>query len=84
MTINKKHMRSKVKNIVLLSRIGKMHELRATVPNEGSKKLLAEGVTVVSGIPVQYVNPTLSQQLRELPGAAEKAYLFLQILPNLC
>ncbi|KAF9240000.1 EPSP synthase-domain-containing protein [Melanogaster broomeanus] len=50
MAIDKKNTGSKVKKIVLLSRIGKTHELRATgVPDEEIRKVLAEGVTVVSG-----------------------------------
>jgi pentafunctional AROM polypeptide len=81
MSIDKKNTGSKVKKIVLLSRIGKTHELRATgVPDEEIKKVLAEGVTVVSGIPTGYVKPALPKPLRELPGAAEKGPLPPQML----
>ncbi|KAF9223187.1 Shikimate dehydrogenase [Gyrodon lividus] len=82
MSIDKKNTGSKVKKIVLLSRIGKTHELRATgVPDEEIKKVLAEGVTVVSGVPGGYVKPSLPKPLRELPGAAEKGPLPPQLVP---
>jgi pentafunctional AROM polypeptide len=81
MSIDKKNTGSKLKKIVLLSRIGKTHELRATgVPDEEIIKVLAEGVTVLSGIPGGYVKPSLPKPLRELPGAAEKGPLHPQLI----
>ncbi|KAF8836479.1 aromatic amino acid family biosynthesis-like protein [Paxillus ammoniavirescens] len=81
MSIDKKNTGSKLKKIVLLSRIGKTHELRATgVPDEEIIKVLAEGVTVLSGIPGGYIKPSLPKPLRELPGAAEKGPLHPQLI----
>ncbi|KAH0828649.1 EPSP synthase-domain-containing protein [Lanmaoa asiatica] len=52
MAIDKKNTTSKLKKTVLLSRIGKTHELRATgISDDEIKKVLVDGVTVISGIP---------------------------------
>lgn len=83
MAIDKKNSTSKLKKIVLLSRIGKTHELRATgIPDEEIIKVLADGVTVVSGIPGGYLKPSLPAPLRELPGTAEKSSLPPQLVPS--
>ncbi|KAF8443895.1 aromatic amino acid family biosynthesis-like protein [Boletus edulis BED1] len=51
MAIDKKNT-SKLKKVVLLSRIGKTHELRATgISDDEIKKVLTNGVTVISGVP---------------------------------
>ena len=81
MAIDKKNTTSKLKKVVLLSRIGKTHELRATgIPDDELKKVLADGVTVISGIPGGYLKPSLPDPFRELPGAAEKGQLPPQLL----
>ena len=83
MGIDKKNTTSKLKKVVLLSRIGKTHELRATgIPDDELRKVLADGVTVISGIPGGYVKPALPNPLWELPGVAGKGPLPLQLLPN--
>ncbi|KIJ62224.1 hypothetical protein HYDPIDRAFT_182819 [Hydnomerulius pinastri MD-312] len=69
MAIDKKNSSSRLKKVVLLSRIGKVHELRATgVPDEEIAKVLCAGVRVVAGTPGGYVRPALPEPLRELPG----------------
>ena len=83
MAIDKKNSSSKLKKVVLLSRIGKTHELRATgIPDDEIKKVLADGVTVISGIPGGYLKPSLPNPLRELPGAAELGPLPPQLVPS--
>jgi pentafunctional AROM polypeptide len=82
MAIDKKNS-SKLKKVVLLSRIGKTHELRATgIPDDEIKKVLVDGVTVISGIPGRYIKPSLPDPLLEIPGAAEKGPLPPQLLPS--
>ncbi|KAG8221540.1 EPSP synthase-domain-containing protein [Butyriboletus roseoflavus] len=82
MAIDKKNTTSKLKKIVLLSRIGRTHELRATgIPDKEIIKVLADGVTVISGIPGGYLKPSLPAQLWELPGAAETGPLPPQLVP---
>ena len=82
MAIDKKNT-SKLKKVVLLSRIGKTHELRATgISDDEIKKVLVDGVTVISGIPGGYVKPSLPNPLWEIPGAAEKGPLPPQLLPS--
>ncbi|KAG9308128.1 pentafunctional AROM polypeptide [Chiua virens] len=83
MGIDKKNTTSKLKKIVLLFRIGKTHELRATgIPDDEIRKVLADGVTVVSGIPSRYVKPDLPIPLWELPGVADKGPLPPQLIPS--
>ena len=83
MAVDKKNTTSKLKKMVLLSRIGKTHELRATgIPDDEINKVLANGVTVASGLPGGYVKPSLPTPLWELPGVAEKGPLPPQLLPS--
>ncbi|KAH7890410.1 EPSP synthase-domain-containing protein [Phlebopus sp. FC_14] len=67
MRVDKKNTGS-TKKIVLISRIGKTHELRATgVSDEEIMKVLCPAARVVAGIPSSYSKPPLPKPLLELP-----------------
>ena len=69
MSVDKKNA-GKLKKVVLLERIGKTRELRATgVTDEAIRKVLHPAVRVVAGTPGTFVKPPLPPALLELPNA---------------
>ncbi|KAG6336226.1 hypothetical protein ID866_2877 [Astraeus odoratus] len=69
MSVDKKNA-GKLKRIVLLERIGKTRELRATgIADEDIRKVLSSAVRVTAGRPTSYQKPPLPAPLLELPDA---------------
>lgn len=69
MSVDKKNA-GKLKRVVLLERIGKTRELRATgVADEDIRKVLCPAMRVVAGTPSTYVKPPLPPPMLELPDA---------------
>ncbi|KAI6121235.1 hypothetical protein F5141DRAFT_1210914 [Pisolithus sp. B1] len=69
MSVDKKNA-GKLKRVVLLERIGKTRELRATgIADEDIKKVLCPAVRVVAGTPGTYAKPPLPPPLLEIPDA---------------
>ncbi|KAI6130969.1 EPSP synthase-domain-containing protein [Pisolithus croceorrhizus] len=69
MSVDKKNA-GKLKRVVLLERIGKTRELRATgIADEDIRKVLCPAVRVVAGTPGTYAKPPLPPPLLEIPDA---------------